>query len=95
MRVFAKKTFEFSRRELKDGLSVVVEKATTIPLGFKDLPDWVENDPLFGWARKDGDLEIIQNKNDQKAAELSATATKGNKVKSEKITGEKAAPESE
>lgn len=86
MRVFAKKTFEFSRRELKDGLMVVAEKATTIPLGFKDLPDWVEDDPLFGWARKDGDIEIIQDKADEKAAELKES-TKGNKVKSEKVTG--------
>lgn len=86
MRVFAKKAFEFTKRELKDGMMVVAEKATTIPLAFKDLPDWVESDPLFGWARKDGDLEIIQSKADEKSVELGAT-TKGNKVKSETIAG--------
>jgi len=84
VRVFAKKSFEFSRRELKDGMMVVAEKATTIPLAFKDLPDWVVNDPMFGWARADGDIEIIQGKAAEKAAELGATA-KGNKVKSETI----------
>ncbi|HWQ41316.1 MAG TPA: hypothetical protein VN456_04695 [Desulfosporosinus sp.] len=85
MRVFAKKAFEFSRRELKDGMMVVAENATTIPLAFVDLPDWVETDPMFEWARADEDIEIIQSKADEKSAELGAT-TKGNKVKSETIT---------
>jgi hypothetical protein len=84
MRVFAKKAFEFSRREKKDGMMVVAEKATTLPLSFCDLPDWVANDPMFEWARADGDIEIIQNKADEKTSELTA-ATKGNKVKSETV----------
>ncbi len=80
MRVFAKKAFEFTRRELKDGMMVVAEKATTLPLSFKDLPDWVTSDPMFDWARSDGDIEIIQNQADEKSAELGATS-KGKKIK--------------
>jgi hypothetical protein len=77
MRVFAKKAFEFVNWGEKDGQKVVVERATTSPFSFCDLPDWVKNDPMFGWARKDGDIEIIQTKADEKAAELSAAAKPG------------------
>ena len=73
MRVFSKKAFEFTRREMKDGVMVVAEQATTLPLSFCDLPDWAQNDPMFDWARADGDIEIIQNKSDEKKAEVDAS----------------------
>ena len=75
-RVFVKKSFEFVRREKKDGVMVVAESVTTSPLSFVDLPDWVVDDLMFGWARKDGDIEIMQSKEDEKTAELSASANK-------------------
>ncbi len=82
MRVFAKKAFEFTRREEKDGQMVVAERATTAPLSFVDLPGWVVTDQMFAWARQDGDIELIQNKADERAVELNATV-RGNKAKSE------------
>ncbi|GAB6170555.1 hypothetical protein JCM15765_03860 [Paradesulfitobacterium aromaticivorans] len=87
MRVFAKKAFEFTRRESKDGQQVVAEKVTTSPLKFCDLPDWVQKDPMFAWARQDGDIELIQTAADQKNAELTANVRgKGNKVGSKSLT---------
>jgi len=76
MRVFAKKAFEFTQWGEKEGQKVVVEKATTLPFSFCDLPDWVQYDPMFGWARKDGDIEIVQSKEDEKTIELNAATVK-------------------
>jgi len=73
IRIFTKKTFEFSRREMKDGVSVIAEKVTTRPFDFCDVPGWAESDPIFGWAKKDGDLEVISGKAEEKAVELKAS----------------------
>jgi hypothetical protein len=50
MRVFAKKTFEFS-----NGIDTV----KTNPLTFTDLPDWTGKTPLFKLASSTGDIEVI------------------------------------
>lgn len=87
MRVFAKKALEFKRYEEKDGQKVVAEKVTTTRLSFCDLPDWVKKDQMFKWASADGDIEIIQGRKDERAAELDAptTSTKaGSKAKNTK-----------
>ncbi|MHB9004718.1 MAG: hypothetical protein ACYC6C_11765 [Coriobacteriia bacterium] len=75
-RVFARKSFEFVRREKKDGVMVVAESVTTSPLSFVNLPDWVVNDPMYTWARNDGDIEVMQSREDEKVAELAASANK-------------------
>jgi hypothetical protein len=85
MRVFAKKSFEFKLTGNKDGRQVVAEKVTTSPLSFCDLPDWVVQDPLFHWARKDGDIELIQSKAEERLAELTAAAMTKPGPKKEKI----------
>ena len=61
IKVFAKKTFEFTGYGTQGGQKVALAKATTTPLSFCELPDWVVNDPLFGWAQKDGDLKVIES----------------------------------
>jgi len=73
VRVFAKKALEFKRYEEKDGQKVVAEKVTTTRLSFCDLPDWVKKDQMFKWASADGDIEIIQGRKDERAAELDAS----------------------
>lgn len=52
MRVFSKKNFTFTNPESK-------EKASVKALVFSNLPDWVQRDPLFSWAKKEGSLEIF------------------------------------
>lgn len=52
MRVFSKKKMTFTNPETK-------EKASVEPLVFFNLPDWVSLDPLFGWAKKEGSLEVF------------------------------------
>lgn len=52
MRVFSKKNFTFTNPESK-------EKASVKALVFSNLPDWVQHDPLFGWAKQEGSLEVF------------------------------------
>ncbi len=72
MRVFAKKAFEFVLWGSKNGEKVATAKAATSAFAFCNLPNWVENDRMFKWAKEVGEIEIIQNKADEKAAELNA-----------------------
>lgn len=64
IRVFTRKKFRFT--------NAAGEKAETIPMGFSTVPDWAAKDPLFGWARQDGDLEIIDTREAEIKAELGA-----------------------
>mgnify|MGYP000922672686 CR=1 FL=1 len=34
------------------------EIVTAEPYAFATLPDWVEKDPMYGWAQEDGSIEI-------------------------------------
>lgn len=66
MRVFTKKAFKFVR-------TPGGEFVTTKALNFTDLPDWVVNDPMFGWARAEGSIEVIESRSDELKAERSVT----------------------
>lgn len=61
MRIFTKKSFEFKNSE---GGSV-----TTAPLAFHTVPDWVAEDNMFKWGAADGDIEVIETKQDEKEVE--------------------------
>ncbi len=30
-------------------------------LAFEDAPDWIADDPLFGWAKADGSIEVSED----------------------------------
>ena len=75
MRVFTKVALEFIRYEGNRE----VEKARTSSLAFSDLPDWVKDDQTFKWALASGDLEVMQTKQDETAAEMSANKKPGKK----------------
>lgn len=51
-RVFTKKKLEFKNRETGQTVKTSV-------LDFYDLPEWATKDPLYNWAKSDGDLEEI------------------------------------
>ena len=34
------------------------EIVTAEPYAFSTLPDWVEKDPMYGWALADGTIEV-------------------------------------
>lgn len=52
VKVIAKRRLAFRNKD--DGTF-----KTVMPGVFETLPDWVQRDPLFAWAVKDGSLEIV------------------------------------
>ena len=71
IKVIAKKNIAFRNPANRD------EQINVRPFEFATLPDWAEKDPMFGWAVKDGILEvsketIIANKEEVKPAKKPA-----------------------
>jgi hypothetical protein len=65
MRIFAKKAFRF-----RGG-----DKAVSVAaLSFADVPDWVKKDPIFALAVKEGSIELINSKADERSVEKQGTA---------------------
>ena len=52
IKVICKKNIAFRNPANRD------ESVTVRPFEFATLPDWAEKDPMFGWAVKDGILEV-------------------------------------
>ena len=52
IRVISKKNIAFRNPANRD------EQINVRPFEFATLPDWAEKDPMFGWALKDGILEV-------------------------------------
>lgn len=87
VKVFARKHFVFKLRRVIDGKSKVDDTAETRTNDFTTLPSWVRQDPLFEWARKDGDLEIIATREAEIKAELKAgrEPKRGNRVRQDSV----------
>ena len=83
MRIFTKKAFEFKNSE---GGSVV-----TAPLAFHTAPDWVAEDNMFKWGAAYGDIEVIENKQEEK--EIEKTVSDSESVTAEKVTTEEVTTE--
>ena len=52
IKVISKKNIAFRNPANRD------EQINVRPFEFATLPDWAEKDPMFGWAVKDGVLEV-------------------------------------
>lgn len=42
------------------------EIVTAEPYAFSTLPDWVEKDPMYGWALADGVIEVAGEMKEEK-----------------------------
>ena len=42
------------------------EIVTAEPYAFATLPDWVEKDPMYGWALADGVIEVAGDNKEEK-----------------------------
>jgi hypothetical protein len=62
MRILSRKKLEFKIDE--KGSAITVE-----PLVFTEVPESAKLDPLFGWALKDGSIEVIETVEQQKKLE--------------------------
>ena len=52
VRIFSRKAIGFRNHETNQVITVRA-------LDFAELPDWVEKDPMFGWAVQDGTIDVI------------------------------------
>lgn len=64
MRIFARKAYSFSRKEVINGQTAEVETFQVKPGVFTEAPEWIKNDIMFKWAKEDGDLEVVLSAND-------------------------------
>jgi hypothetical protein len=82
MRIFSKKALQFDHPKGADAASSVVVQVGS----FASVPDWVAESTMFMWAKADGDVEVITDRESEIAAE---TGTKA-KTKAEKAAEAKA-----
>ena len=52
IKIFAKKNLGFRNPETNEIITVRA-------LEFKEVPDWCEKDPGYGWAVRDGAIQVI------------------------------------
>lgn len=55
VKLIAKKRIGFTNRETK---KVLIAE----PLVYTTMPDWILNDPIYDWAKKDGSIEVVEDK---------------------------------
>lgn len=60
IKIFAKKCFEFR------GPNGETFKTVPNSLSNTDFPDWITKDPIFKWAKADGDITVISDKKKEK-----------------------------
>ena len=74
MKLYSKKTIEFTRYEQNSGITSVGEKFIVHPGldNIIDAPDWIVNDPMFGWAKDSGDIQVFESSSEIKKAEKKA-----------------------
>ena len=85
MRIFSKKAFQFDHPVGQESAVVVQSQS------FADVPDWVSRSLMFNLASQNEDVTVLENKQDEKAAESGAKA----KTAAEKKAEEKALKEAE
>lgn len=52
VRIFSRKAIGFRNHDTNQVITVRA-------LDFAELPDWVEKDPMFGWAKADSTIDVI------------------------------------
>ena len=67
MRLYSKVAFVF---HMPDSRVIVREKIGANQI--KDVPDWVEKDPTFVVGKKAGLIEVLENREAEKKAEIEA-----------------------
>lgn len=72
-RIFTKKAFKFVNHESG-------ESVTTTPFAFADIPDWVKKDRMFDWGVSDGDIELIESKQEESNLEKTNGKSKKNET---------------
>ncbi|WP_419877678.1 hypothetical protein [Brevibacillus centrosporus] len=85
MRIFSKRSFQFDHPAGQEPAVVIQSQ------NFADVPGWVAASAMFKLASKTGDVTVIENKHDEKAAETGAKSKSAAEKKAEEQAQKEAA----
>ena len=75
MIILTRKVFCFVNQEHDQSREAAKKFVTKGNMTMEEAPDWIKNDPLFQWAKADGDIIIAESNTAKAEAEAVATAT--------------------
>ena len=75
MIILTRKVFCFVNQETNQSREAAKKFVTKGSMTMEEAPDWIKNDPLFQWAKDDGDIIIAESNTAKAEAEAVATAT--------------------
>ena len=75
MIILTRKVFCFVNQEPDQSREAAKKFVTKGGMNMEEAPDWIKNDPLFQWAKADGDIIIAESNTAKAEAEAVATAT--------------------
>lgn len=75
MIILTRKVFCFVNQETNQSREAAKKFVTKGSMTMEEAPDWIKNDPLFQWAKADGDIIIAESNTAKAEAEAVATAT--------------------
>lgn len=75
MIILTRKVFCFVNQETNQSREAAKKFVTKGSMTMEEAPDWIKNDPLFQWAKADGDIIIAESNTAKAEAEAVAAAT--------------------
>ena len=75
MIILTKKVFCFVNKEPNVSRDNARKFRTKGGMAVEEAPEWVQNDPLFQWAKADGDVIVVENNTAKAEAAAMAAAT--------------------
>lgn len=75
MIILTRKVFCFVNQETNQSREAAKKFVTKGSMTMEEAPDWIKNDPLFQWAKADGDIIIAESNTAKAEAEAVVTAT--------------------
>ena len=74
MIILTRKVFCFVNQETNQSREAAKKFVTKGSMTMEEAPDWIKNDPLFQWAKADGDIIIAESNTANAEAAAVATA---------------------
>lgn len=74
MIILTRKVFCFVNQEPDQSREAAKKFVTKGNMTMEEAPDWIKNDPLFQWAKADGDIIIAESNTAKAEAEAVAIA---------------------
>ena len=74
MIILTRKVFCFVNQETNQSREAAKKFVTKGNMTMEEAPDWIKNDPLFQWAKADGDIIIAESSSAKAEAVVVAAA---------------------